>query len=87
MDDYLEAQLRALDVVSDVARSDDVNMLGACAGGLTTGLMLDHLSHRGEQRANAATVMISMLETSYPNILAMPLLEVGQAVERLLVGV
>lgn len=62
-------------------------MLGACAGGLTTGLMLDHLSHRGEQRANAATVMTSMLETSYPNILAMPLLEVGQAVERLLVGV
>jgi polyhydroxyalkanoate synthase subunit PhaC len=71
MEDYLEAQLRAMDVVCEVARSDDLNVLGACVGGLTTGLMLGHLAHRGDQRVNAATFMISMLDTRFPNILAM----------------
>jgi polyhydroxyalkanoate synthase subunit PhaC len=71
MEDYLDAQLRAMDVVSDVARSEDLNVLGACAGGLTTALMLGHLAHRGDERVNAATFMICMLDTRYPNILAM----------------
>jgi polyhydroxyalkanoate synthase subunit PhaC len=71
MEDYLEAQLRAVDVVSEVARSDDVNVLGACAGGLTTGLMLGYLAALGDERVGSATFMISMLDTRFPNILAM----------------
>jgi polyhydroxyalkanoate synthase subunit PhaC len=71
MEDYLEAQLRAMDVVSEVARSDDLNVLGACAGGLTTGLMLGYLAEQGDERVGSATFMISMLDTRFPNILAM----------------
>ncbi len=71
MDDYLEAQLRALDVVREVAGSDDVNVLGACAGGLTTALMLGHLAHQGDERIDAATFMICMLDTRHPNVLSM----------------
>jgi polyhydroxyalkanoate synthase subunit PhaC len=71
MEDYLEAQLRAMDVVSEVARSDNLNVLGACAGGLTTGLMLGYLAEQGDERVDSATFMISMLDTRFPNILAM----------------
>jgi polyhydroxyalkanoate synthase subunit PhaC len=69
LEDYLEGQLRALDVVSEVSGSDDVNLLGACAGGLTSALMLGHLAARGEDRVNAATFAIAMIDTSYPNAL------------------
>jgi polyhydroxyalkanoate synthase len=71
LEDYLEAQLRAADVVCDVAGSEDLNMLGACAGGLTTALMLGHLAQRGDERVNAATFIICMLNTRFPNVLSM----------------
>jgi polyhydroxyalkanoate synthase len=71
MEDYLEAQLRVLDVVREISGSDDVNVLGACAGGLTTALMLGHLAHEGDERINAATFMICMLDTRFPNVLSM----------------
>ena len=47
IDDYVAAQLRALDVVREVSGSDRVGLLGACAGGLTTALMLGHLAADG----------------------------------------
>jgi polyhydroxyalkanoate synthase subunit PhaC len=69
VEDYVRAQLRALDVVAEVSGSDDVNLLGACAGGLTSALMLGHLAARGERRINAATFAIAMIDSSYPNAL------------------
>jgi polyhydroxyalkanoate synthase subunit PhaC len=71
LEDYLEAQLRAMDVVCDVAGTDDLNVLGACAGGLTTALMLGHLAHERDERVHAATFMICMVDTRHPNILSM----------------
>ena len=35
-DQYAAAALRAIDVARDVTRSDDVNVLGLCAGGILT---------------------------------------------------
>jgi poly[(R)-3-hydroxyalkanoate] polymerase subunit PhaC len=69
LEDYVRAQLRALDVVRDVSGSDDVNVLGACAGGLTTGLMLAHLAAKGDESVNSATFAIAMIDSSYPNSL------------------
>jgi polyhydroxyalkanoate synthase len=69
LEDYVEAQLRALDVVSEISGSDEVNLLGACAGGLTTALMLGYLAARGEDRVPAATFAIAMIDSGYPNAL------------------
>jgi polyhydroxyalkanoate synthase subunit PhaC len=60
-----------VDVVCEVAGTEDLNVLGACAGGLTTALMLGHLAHQGDERVRSATFMICMLDTRYPNILSM----------------
>ncbi|MFN2468712.1 MAG: PHA/PHB synthase family protein, partial [Gaiellaceae bacterium] len=69
LEDYVQAQLRALDVVRDVSGSEDVNLLGACAGGLTAGLMLAHLAEIGDERVNSATFTVTMIDTSHPNAL------------------
>jgi polyhydroxyalkanoate synthase len=72
IDDYAAAQLRAIDVVRDVSGSEELGMLGVCAGGLTTGLMLGHLAAKGEAEAvSSATYAISMIDSRYPNPMAM----------------
>ena len=68
LDDYVAAQLRALDVVREVSGSDRLGVLGACAGGLTTALMLGYLAAEGRADAvSSATFAISMLDSSYQN--------------------
>ena len=71
IEDYVEAQLRAVDVVAEVSGSESVNVLGACAGGLTSALMLAYLADKGDERVNSATFAIAMVETSLPNALTL----------------
>jgi polyhydroxyalkanoate synthase len=71
LDDYVAAQLRAIEVVREITGSPDVNVLGACAGGLTTGLMLGHLAAAGRaDLVHAATFAISMIDSRHPNPMA-----------------
>ncbi|MDA0164336.1 hypothetical protein OM076_28960 [Solirubrobacter ginsenosidimutans] len=68
IDDYVAAQLRAVDVVREIAGCEQLGLLGVCAGGLTTALMLGHLAAAGEaELASSATFAISMLDTRHPN--------------------
>jgi polyhydroxyalkanoate synthase len=68
LDDYVDAQLRAMDVVREVSGSERLGLLGVCAGGLTTALMLGHLEARGEaEDVSSATFAISMVDSRHPN--------------------
>lgn len=68
IDDYVAAQLRAVDVVREITGSETLNLLGVCSGGLTTALMLGHLAATGDQElASSATFAISMIDTRHPN--------------------
>jgi polyhydroxyalkanoate synthase len=69
LDDYVAAQIRAIDVVLEITGSPDLNVLGACAGGLTSALMLAHLAANGDQRVHAASFMITMIDTRHQNLL------------------
>jgi polyhydroxyalkanoate synthase subunit PhaC len=69
LEDYVQAQLRALDVVTEVSGSDEVNLLGACAGGLTAALMLGHLATDGADRVSSATFAVAMIDSGHPNAL------------------
>ncbi len=71
MDDYIEAQLRATDIVRDIAGTDDLNVLGVCAGGLSGALMLGHLAARGDRRVHSASFVVTMVDTRYPNDIRM----------------
>jgi polyhydroxyalkanoate synthase len=65
-DTYAAAVLRAVDVARDVARSDDVNVLGLCAGGILTATVLSHLADQRDDRVRTATFGVTLLDFSTP---------------------
>jgi polyhydroxyalkanoate synthase len=71
IDDYLEAQAKAAEVVKKITGSDTINWLGLCAGGITTALMLGYLAATGDASAGSATFIVTMLTNSCPNIIGM----------------
>ncbi|RKQ86854.1 polyhydroxyalkanoate synthase [Solirubrobacter pauli] len=72
IDDYVAAQLRAVDVVLEITGAESLNLIGVCAGGLTTGLMLGHLAATGQaEQVTSATFAISMIDTRHPNPMGM----------------
>ncbi|QFT20469.1 Poly-beta-hydroxybutyrate polymerase [Pseudomonas sp. THAF187a] len=60
---YIEALKDAIDVICAITGSKDVNMLGACSGGLTTASLLGHYAALGQQKVNALTLLVSVLDT------------------------
>ena len=62
MADYINACVRALDVVCDITGSDKVNVSGGCSGGQTMSVLLSKLAAMGDDRINAATMMVCVLE-------------------------
>src|SRR6195952_2542303 len=61
---YIDAVKEAGDVVCKITGSKDVNMLGACSGGITCTALLGHYAALGEQKVNALTLLVSVLDTT-----------------------
>ncbi|AGI22289.1 poly(R)-hydroxyalkanoic acid synthase, class II [Pseudomonas sp. ATCC 13867] len=59
---YIEALKEAIDVVLAITGSKDLNMLGACSGGITTVTLLGHYAALGENKVHAFTQMVSVLD-------------------------
>ncbi len=68
---YVEACQKAIAIACEVSGSPDCNVLGICAGGITTSLTLGHLAAIGDRRVNAATLLVTMLDTSLPSMTGM----------------
>jgi len=64
MDTYVGALCEVIDAVCAITGSGRVNVLGACAGGITTAVLLGHLAARGDDRVAAATFPVTVLDTS-----------------------
>jgi polyhydroxyalkanoate synthase subunit PhaC len=77
LDDYLAAEERANEVVKKIARSDKVNLLGLCAGGITLSYVLAHYAAIGDESAGSATFVVTMLTGEKANVVGM--LDTGQA--------
>ncbi|UVM45107.1 class II poly(R)-hydroxyalkanoic acid synthase [Pseudomonas brassicacearum] len=61
---YIEALKEAVDVVTAITGSKDINMLGACSGGITCTALLGHYAALGEKKVNALTLLVSVLDTT-----------------------
>ncbi|MGN7741082.1 class II poly(R)-hydroxyalkanoic acid synthase [Pseudomonas sp. 22526] len=61
---YIEALKEAVDVVIAITGSKDLNMLGACSGGITCTALLGHYAALGEKKVNALTLLVSVLDTT-----------------------
>jgi len=71
LDDYIAAAERAAEVVKKIARTDQLNLLGLCAGGITVSYMLAHLATIGDDSARTATFVVTMLTGEKPNVVGM----------------
>ncbi|MEP9320067.1 class II poly(R)-hydroxyalkanoic acid synthase [Pseudomonas sp. LABIM340] len=59
---YIEALKEAIDAVLAITGAKDLNMLGACSGGITTVTLLGHYAALGEKKVHAFTQMVSVLD-------------------------
>ena len=71
LDDYLAAESRAVDVVKEITRSETVNLLGLCAGGITSALLMGHLVAKGDTSVNSLTLIVTLLANTHPNVVGM----------------
>ncbi|KJJ98220.1 poly(R)-hydroxyalkanoic acid synthase [Pseudomonas sp. 21] len=59
---YIEALKEAIDAVLSITGAKDLNMLGACSGGITNVTLLGHYAALGEKKVHAFTQMVSVLD-------------------------
>jgi polyhydroxyalkanoate synthase subunit PhaC len=71
LDEYVTACKDAISAACEITGSPDCNVLGVCAGGITTSLTLGHLAASGDRRVNSATLLVTMLDTSMPSMTGM----------------
>jgi len=71
LDDYVEACLRAVDVVCEVTKSDELATLGLCAGGITMATMLSTMAAEGDERVRATGFGVTLLDFDVPAPLGM----------------
>jgi polyhydroxyalkanoate synthase subunit PhaC len=68
---YITAIKELIGVISNITGSPDINLLGVCAGGITSSVLLGHLAAMGERLVNAATLVVTMLDSSEPSMTGM----------------
>jgi polyhydroxyalkanoate synthase subunit PhaC len=71
LETYVLACKEAVNVAYDITGSDDANVLGICAGGITMACLLGHLAATGEELVNSATFMVAGLDTSVESTVGM----------------
>jgi polyhydroxyalkanoate synthase len=71
LETYVLACKEAVQVAGDITGSDDANVLGICAGGITMACLLGHLAATGEELVNSATFMVAGLDTSVESTVGM----------------
>ncbi len=79
LDEYVGAIKEALAAVCEIGGSETANLLGVCSGGITSALLLGHLAALGDPRINAATLVVTMLDSSMPSMTGMFTTEEGVA--------
>jgi polyhydroxyalkanoate synthase subunit PhaC len=62
LDTYVGALEEAVDAMRDITGSEEVNIWGACSGGITTSAFLANLAARGERKVHSATVAVCVLD-------------------------
>jgi polyhydroxyalkanoate synthase len=62
LDTYVAAMEEAVDVMRDIAGSEDINIWGSCSGAITTSAFLANLAARGVPKVLSTTVAVCVLD-------------------------
>ncbi|MBV8458589.1 MAG: alpha/beta fold hydrolase [Acetobacteraceae bacterium] len=73
MDTYVAALLEAINAVREITGAENVNLHGACSGGITLAALLGYLAAKREKMVNAVTmmVMVAVLDSDTDSVLAL----------------
>ena len=86
LDDYAGAVLAAVDIARDITNTNDVNLLGFCAGGILSAAVLSYLAATDDDRIHSASFAVTLLDFDTPamiGLLGSPrLLSVGRSGSR-----
>lgn len=67
VDTYAGRIVRGLEAARSICRSDDVDMLGFCAGGILQTTVLNHLAHTGQaEKVRTASLAVTLLDFDTP---------------------
>jgi polyhydroxyalkanoate synthase subunit PhaC len=66
LDTYAARVSAALDSVREISGSDDVNVIGFCAGGIITTTLLNHLTAIGDDRMHSMSYAVTLLDFGEP---------------------
>jgi polyhydroxyalkanoate synthase len=69
METYLTAILQAISAIRSTTRSDKVNLISACAGGLTAMSLLGHLAHAGAPIVASHSLLVTAIYPGNGSIL------------------
>lgn len=62
LDDYVKSALDSVEAVCSITGSKKLNILGLCAGGIISTLMLNHMAATGDDRVNVAAFGVMLLD-------------------------
>ncbi|WP_397595314.1 PHA/PHB synthase family protein [Sphingorhabdus sp.] len=62
MAEYVDSCRKAIDVVCEITGSKNINVSGGCSGGQTMSVLCSKLAAEGDDRINAITMMVCVLE-------------------------
>lgn len=69
LDDYVSACLEAIEAACAITGSEDANVIGFCAGGITQSLLLGHLAASGRSLVNASTLAVTTVDTTAKSVM------------------
>jgi polyhydroxyalkanoate synthase len=67
LDTYVQGCLDAIGTACEVTGARDVNLMGLCAGGITTAITLAHMAAAKDPRVHSVTLPVTMLDMSVPS--------------------
>ncbi len=67
LDKYVASIEEAMQAALQITGSPDLNLMGVCAGGITTAALMGHLTARGDARVNALTFLVTVLDWDSPS--------------------
>lgn len=66
IDTYAQRISSAIDTVREITKSDDVNLVGFCAGGILQTAVLNQLAALGDDRVHTASYAVTLLDFGQP---------------------
>lgn len=72
LDTYVNTVIEAIDAVRDITGQESINLLGACAGGITSVATLAYMHTQGTQdKVDKLSLLVTLIDVSQPTLIGL----------------